>query len=368
MNTYSVKKDKKYFIFHISSVEVLGSVISFNEKKNKPNIDFSVSEKIDFNDNNFDDEIFRENLVEKINKISKSLYNYLNIVGISIENAFVFLAPPLVRKNIFTLVDERMSSFKISEKYLENIINKGGEVEENEVLLEAEIISIKANDYDVQLGDLLNKKISKLEISFMDSIMIKKDEKMIDGILKDNFSFIDVTFLAFLPTFFNQINNIYNISEDFSFLDFSGEFSDFGLYVDNEVKTIAQISFGVNKILRILMKEKIAKNLKDAEYIFDLYLSNGLDKLILKKIKKVILKERDILKEFFEKNTKNVKYFKIPKKTFVLAPFGMTNIVKDLEVFDDIEFINKSVLRYFVDISEEKYFNIFLALEAEFIF
>ena len=49
MNQFFTDKNKKYFIFHISSSEVIGSIVSFNQIKQKPNIDFSISEEILFN-------------------------------------------------------------------------------------------------------------------------------------------------------------------------------------------------------------------------------------------------------------------------------------------------------------------------------
>ena len=369
MDVFKIEKNKSYFIFHISSAEVLGSIVSYDFESKKPKIVFFTKKKIEFN-KNLESDIFKKNTENALEKVCQSLEDYLSILGQEvIDRAFVFLTSPWVKKNIFTLNDERISPFKVNEKYLKEIIDNAGSIKDNETLLKVDIMSIKANGYNVTLPDLIDKKVSKLEISLLDTVLKKRMEKGLDGVIGSKFPFLETTFLGFLPTFFNQIQKIYNTDSDFAFLDFSGEYSDFGLFIDNKIEVLSAYPIGINKILRILVVEKIAKNFDQAEYLFDLYLKKRLDEDVSLKIKNVVDKESGSLREFIKKVSGGKMEIDLIGDIFVFTPSFKTQvIVKDLKIFKNLIFIDKLFLKDFVFVEDEKYFNNFIALEGQYIF
>lgn len=239
---------------------------------------------------------------------------------------------------------------------------------EEEDLIEAEIISIKANGYDLKLSDILEKEISKIDISLMDSYVNKEEKDFIENVIKETFISTEISFSAFLPVLFSKIKKTYDVSDDFAFMDFTGEVMEFGIYRDGKIQNFISIEMGKNKIIRDLVSKNIANNFSDAEYIFSLYLEKQSDLKTEKKVLGVIEKNIYEITNEIENEFKKYKDFILPKKVFIVSSGEMNSLLKDFSIFKDTCFIGKSIIKKFVNAKEEKYFNNFIALEAEYIF
>ncbi|MCD5396637.1 MAG: hypothetical protein LRZ98_00460 [Candidatus Pacebacteria bacterium] len=360
-------KNKNYVIFHISSMEIIGSVVNIDEEKKISEIFFTEFELIKFEKNfNFDN--FLKNIESSIEKISDSLLDYLMILkDIEIDKIFIFLTAPLIKENFFTLKDERINPFLVTEKYLENFINNTEKKEKNEILLKTEITSIKSNDYDVLINNLINKKMSSLEISLFNTKLSKKIEKKIDGLIKSKFPFLENIFLGFIPSFLSEIKEIYDIDNDFIFINFSGEYFDFGVFINNKIEFLITQKGGFNNFLRKIIDNGLAKNLEEAKYLFSLYNNNELEKEERKKINIIVKNENKKMEEFLLKNLKEKTSSYIPKKVFAFTPFGMKSIMNDFTIFKDIVFVDYQLLRNFIIIEDKKNFNPFIVLAVNYI-
>lgn len=365
----SGKKGKKYFIFNINSAGVSGALVYFDSEKNLPMIEYSTQSEIQISENT-SAENFKKESEKSLKKVVAALSNYINITGgvSNVASAFVFLASPWVRKNIHNLVDERIQPFMITEQYLENFLEKGGQMRENEDLLQAEIISLKANGYTVNISDITGKEVTKLDISLMDSYMNTTDKKLISEVIKETFSFIDISYSAFLPVLFSQIKKIYDITDDFAFMDFTGEVMEFGVYQNGEIQDITSVQSGKNKIIRQMVAEGIAADFNDGQYLFSLYLQKQLDMEHWEKVSKLVEKDISEITMQIEKEFSEHKNFHIPKKVFIVSAGDINYLLKDFSIFKETYFIGKSLLKNFAQASEDKYFDNFLALEAEYIF
>jgi len=168
---------------------------------------------------------------------------------------------------------------------------------EDKEILSSDITSIKANDYDVDLLDLRNKKIQKISASFLDSFLLKFDKHFIDGAIRNHFSLLNIKINSFLPVLFNQIRKIYNPRDDFIFLDISSEITDFGIFSNGEVSHIMSIPFGINKIINEIMDMKKAIDSYEAKTFLNMFFANHLDLEEMELVRKIIKKNTDILKK-----------------------------------------------------------------------
>ncbi len=365
----SGNKEKKYIIFNINSAEVSGALVYFDNERQKPTIEYSVKNIIQISQDTTAEK-FKSQSFEALKSVSESILNYLNISEefTKIDRAFVFLSSPWVRKNIHHLIDERIQPFLITDEFLEEFLENGGQMKESEDLVKAEIISLKANEYQVLLSDLPGKEVTKLDIELLDSYIDQKDKEKISETILEIFPFLDISYSAFLPTLFSQVKKIYDISDDFAFLDFTGEVMEFGIYQDGQVKNIITIQAGKNKIIREFIKEGIAENFSEAEYIFSLYLRDSLEDENKQKVLKIIEKNISEIKEAVNQELSKEQNLFMPQKAFIVSAGDMNYLLEDLSIFKNTYFIGRSFLKTFVECSEEKYFDNFLALETEYIF
>ena len=265
------------------------------------------------------------------------------------------------------MADERPFPFEVTEKYLENIINQAGKVSPEQSLLKPEITSIIANGYNVNLSQVLEKDITKLELSLLDTTISKRIEKIIKKSIQARFTGMEISIFGFAALYLNQIKRLYSISQDFIFLNFSGHFSELGLVVDNKIEAISAIAFGVDSFLEKMIAEKIAKNISEADYLLNLFLLEKLDTKTKKQMDILLKKEKKLLDSFLKENIFNDDTF-IPKTVFLISSNVKDNFLfKKLGLFDDIFTIDRALLRDFVDFGDTEFDN-FIALEGQFIF
>lgn len=365
----SKKKGQKYFIFNINTSEVSGAIVFFDQQSKKPFIKYASKKNI-FVEENDSLVNFKKSTANALRESCEDLFKYINTSGdvLDIEETFVFMTSPWVKKNIETLVEERIKPFAVTSKFLEEFISYERTKDKKERLVNSEIISVKANGYNVLLGDTAGKDISKLEVSLIDSYIKRENESFVSEIIKEKFSLMNINIMPFLPVLFSQIRKIYGTDEDFAFMDFTGEIMEFGIFKDNNIKSIISVQTGKNKIIRNLVSNGIANSVSEGEYIFSLYLRKNLEKSKVKKVKEIVDIHANKTKEEILKELKKYNIFEIPRKVFVISSGEMNFIVEDMNIFEENHFIGKSFLKNFVEVSDDKYFNNFLALESEYIF
>ncbi len=358
---------KKKFIFNISPTRVVGGITYFDKKKQIPVIDYLTQEKINLK-KDFSLKDFRKETLKSIDKVCKKFITEEKIISsgnVIIENAEVFLMSPWVEYNNYSLKDESLTPFLLDGKYLDNFLLKKN-VNNKKEIISSDITSIKANEYNVDILDLENKKIQKIEVSFLDSFVLNFDKHFIDGAIRNHFSILDIKLNSFLPVLFNQIRKIYDPKDDFVFLDISSEITDFGIFSDGKITSIMTVPFGINKIINEIIDKKNIDEY-EAKSLLNLYFSNDLNNFDKKIIKSIIEKKSSLVKEEIDKIL-TLTDNKIPLNTFCVSSSRETNkILKESNIFKNIYFIDTNLLENFVEFKTMDNDN-FMAMEAEFVY
>lgn len=352
---------KKRFIFNISTTRVVGAVTYFDEKKQVPIVDYLKEENIDLK-KSFSLKDFREETLRAINKVCIDFISEKKTTNDEyfVEQAEVFLMAPWVNYENYSLNDEAMSPFVMNDEYLNHFLLKKNNYEDK-IILNSEVSSVKANDYDVDLMDLKDKSIQKIKLSFLDSFLLKFDKYFIDGAIRNHFSLIKIRFNSFLPVLFGQVQKIYDPRDDFTFLDISSEITEFGIFKNGEIKDIITIPFGINKILNKIIDDNKLE-FYEAESLLKMYLSGDLEDFDSKKIKKIIESEVKKIKDEINKISD-----RLPLNTFLVSSKWETNkIIKEAKIFNNLYFINKNLIDDYVYFQNESDWDNFIALEVEY--
>jgi hypothetical protein len=359
---------KKKFIFNISPTRVVGAITYFDKKKNKAVIEYISQKKINLQ-KDFSLSDFRKETLLSINAVCDDFILENKVMGdknILIENADIFLMSPWVEYENYKVFDESLLPFIADYKYLDKLLIKKNIYEDKE-LVSSDLFSIKANEYEVDLLDLENKKIQKIELSFLDSYVSKFDKHFILGAIKNHFPLLDVKLNSFLPVLLNQIRKVYDPADDFVFLDISSEITEFGVFSNGSISHIMTIPFGINKIInKIIKKRNISAY--EAASLLNMFLSQKLNEDDSKIISEIIKTETDLLKKEIKNNfPDNFDEFNL-LNVFVVSSAWETNmILKKSAIFNNIHFLTNKLIEEFVDYKTAERDN-FIALEAEYTY
>jgi hypothetical protein len=363
------KRNSKYLIFNISTSEVSCAVVFFDKVGQKPFIEYSFKKKI-FVEGDESLVNFKKNTRRAIKSVSGDILKYIKISGdiFNTEEAFVFMSSPWTRKSMETIVEEKIKPFLVKNNFLEHFLSYSGSKNSKEVLLSSDIFSVKANGYKMSIEDIFGKYVSELKVSMMNSYITEENQVFVNDVLREDFSFVKITSMPFLPVLFSQIRRMFDTDQDFVFMDLTGEIIEFGVYKDGGIKSMVSIKSGRNKITRGLVLEGLANSMLDSEYILSLYLKESLEKNKKERVKKVIDFYAEQIKKEISRELEKYDNFEMPKKAFIVSSGEINYLLKEMNFFEENYFINKSFLKKFVSVQENKYFDNFLALEAEYIF
>jgi hypothetical protein len=294
-------KNKK-FIFNISPTRVVGAITYFDNKKNKAVIEYISQKKINLK-KDFSLSDFRKETLLSMNSVCNDFILENKVMGdknILIENADIFLMSPWVEYENYKVFDESLLPFVVDYKYLDKLLIKKNIYEDKE-LISSDLFSIKANEYEIDLLDLENKKIQKIELSFLDSYVSKFDKHFILGAIKNHFPLLDVKLNSFLPVLLNQIRKVYDPADDFIFLDISSEITEFGIFSNGSISHIITIPFGINKIINKIIERKNVDSY-EAGSLLKMFLSQKLADNDSKIISEIIETETGLLKKEIKNN------------------------------------------------------------------
>ncbi|PID83451.1 hypothetical protein CSB11_01530 [Candidatus Campbellbacteria bacterium] len=360
---------EKDIIININTSAVVASVVSYGKKNAKPKIEYTEVNYIDFK-KDIDFDLLKQNTQKSLEFVLEKIYNFLHLTGNlnTVNRGYVFLSSPWIKKKFYQIKDENLKPFLANSEYLEKFIGDNGTVSQDSEIVSAEILSVKANGYNLSLTDIVDKKINKIEASILDTQIKTEDKNFIEEIILNKFNTLKITFSAFLPVFLNQIQNIVGDKKDFAFLDFTGEMMEYGIYKNHEIKDVVIVQEGRNEIIRSLVSEKISENNIEAEKTFILFLKEQLKDEKKKQVQEVIDKHIERIKKEIQKQTEKYDFLELPQKTFVLS-YGLMNLILENYTFlNQIIFINKSYIKQFVNFENDNHYNIFTAVEADYIY
>ena len=367
-------KYKRHFVFDISSGYISGAVVYSSKENTKPVIEFATREKIE-TATNADLAELRKKTVIALDNICSSLADFVNLrVGeFFIESGSVFLSSPWVNFRNYNLKDEAIKPFTVSDYYLEGVLSSSLETNKRKAkktLIDSQIVTVKANGYITNLNNIVGQSISNLEISALDSLMNGYNKKFIEKVINNHFPFLRLKFNSYLPVLFNQIRYIYDLEDDFIFLDVTDSVTEFGIFSDNKIINISSLPIGKSYILKEIISQGLASDRRIAQTIFSMYLRREVEENIKLKVKDIIDTFSRKLKEYIYNIFNKTGVSNIPINIFILTDKETRFLLRNSDIFQDPQkliFIDENLIKKFVD-DESNDFNPFLALEVEYVF
>ena len=366
MQNKAQQENIKNFIFDISPGSVSGAIVSFSEQRKKSIIDYSVKERIIISET-LSAETLRKKTLEALERVCSSLSRYDEISGLSfsIGQAYVFLSSPWIDFKNTNLFKEEITPFVLTEERLQKIL---AQQPSSEALINRQIVSLFANEYNVPLSFATNKEIQKLEINILDVYMPEKDKALFLELISNYFTFTDIIFHSFLPVLFNLVSKIYDPSDDFIFVDANSEMIDFGIFREGKIENISSIPLGKNTILREMVLRSLSPDLKTAEAIFSFYKEGKIEKGLKDKISEIVKEKREIFSGLVRETLLSYELYNVPTQTFVLSSSDENFLLREFDMFGKLIILDQRLLKNFTDISEGLLFDNFLAAEADFVY
>lgn len=272
--SFTKKNSNKYsLVFNIGSGSVSGGIIKFTEKVGE-NVIYFTKENIPFQQEvsvprHLD--LMKSTLITLANKIQTEGIKKLitkNKNKISFDRVFYIFSSPWCISQTKTIRVKESKPFKVTESYLNKIIDEQEHKFQAEIagfgsIIEKKIIQIKANGYIV--NDINNKTIKDLEISVFFTVVPEKILNVIEKAVSKTFNINNVWCHSFPLAAFSVIRNLFPQNEDFIFMDISEEITDISIIKDNIIVSNASIPLGRNHFVRNLSRVlKVSKEIADS--------------------------------------------------------------------------------------------------------
>ncbi len=378
---FSLRENKKYLIFEISSNGVSAAIFEIKNKNPYVIKNFQKELFLKYKPNK---EKLKEETEEKLNEISSEIISYIGKLEKNskdffslddLENIYLFFSAPFVFYKNEIIKTEKSSSFSLTNKFFKNFLNfaKLGlqsqefkNLNRGEIFLNEKIHNLNINGYPVSISKIPPAKIKEIKTFIFNSKTEKETKKYFERILEKNFMQKKIFSLASTPAFLENINLIFKPEGEFVFINFYGEDIEIGYFSENKVVFVGNISHGKNTLARELVSSGFSKNLEEAKSLYNMYVSGTINNSSQEKIKHIFKAfEKQIkskIEDFFE--SENIDFKKV--SVFVNSENDKENfILRDLNLFDEnrIKFFKKNDLKDFSDNQEILNKNIFLKIK-----
>jgi hypothetical protein len=278
----SVKKVHTVALFDIGSGSIGGALVHYSDdEKIMPTIinsfrtDIVFRQKLDFSEYLSDMIVALENTATGLYKSASGAPDeivcvlaspwYLSetrLIKTSKATPFIFtkrLADGLLQKELELL----------SESYQRKYGNSGNKPE----LLEERILNVSLNGYPID--DPLGKKARSLELTMLISISPQLCLDRIRESLSKTFHHTPVSFSSFMLSSFMAVRDRYVSPDSYLLLDIGGEVTDVAIVSRGILKASLSFPFGKRSFFKY-MTSKLDIELRDAQEIFNLYVTNTL--------------------------------------------------------------------------------------------
>ncbi len=381
-------------ILDIGSGSVGGALVLLRKNRN-PKLIYSVRKQMRFSEK-LDIKNFRNSMLGSLNfvvsEISKKGITHLNFLKITnkeIKKVYCFFSSPWYASGSRTIKIEKDSLFTVSEKNLNDLVEKEKEtfikndlenyLGKDTVIMDDKIIRLKLNGYTVD--NFKNKKVNSFEADMFMSAISRDLSDMVEKSVFAYFPSAKVKSHSFSLPVFLSLRDIDSQNNDFIFTDISGEVTEVSLVRDGVLKEVVSFPVGKNFFIRELFtKMNLSKS--GVESMFNLIASGHLDNDSLKKIKSSISDSKKVWLNGFEKSLINLSGGSaVPRKVYISSGRGIGPIIKD--ILESASFTKVMILGYGGDfdislVASSHLFNtvdfgnlpekdVFLALESYFI-
>ncbi len=249
-------KEKYSLVFNIGSGSISGGIIKFTEASGE-NIIYYAKELIPFQQ-----EISIQKHLDLMKSALNSLANKIQTNGLKLINSknkiervfYVFSSPWSISQTKTILLNEK-KLIRITENYLDELIQKNEKQFKTDILksgkiIERKIIQIKSNGYIV--NDIHKRQINNLEMSVLFTAVEESVLQIVNDAVSQVFHLNNVWCHSTALSIFSIIRNLYPQMEDFISLDISEEMTDLIIVKDSLIINVASIPFGRNHFIREL--------------------------------------------------------------------------------------------------------------------
>jgi hypothetical protein len=332
--TSSGKKEELVAVFDIGSGSAGVAMISVRKGDKAPKILFSIRTPIKFQDN-FKFEDFLSNALKSLETSARhmalarlgapdSVHCFLSAPWSAAQTRVIKLsrsAPFIFTEKMATdLACKEIKSFE--EEHAERYEREGGKIR----LLEGEVMQIKLNGYAT--ANPYGKKAKSLEAALFASLapesVLSAAEETISKFFSRSVRFHSSVFAAFAA-----LRDLYPKSQNFIFLDVSGELSEIALAQDDILEESVSIPYGKNHFLRALRKAGYDSG--EASSALNLFSSGRAGEKIRGKVSGILASPgRDWLRALEEALHQISAGRKLPKDIFLAADQDFASYVSSL--------------------------------------
>jgi cell division ATPase FtsA len=255
-----LKKNKESYslVFNIGSGSVSGGIIKFTEKAGVE-ITHYEKEVIPFQQEisvSKHSTLMKSSLTSLSEKIQKNGLSKINInkkEGVKVDRIFCIFSSPWSISQVKTIRVKESRSFKVTESYLNKLIEAqekefAAEICQSGRIIEKKIIQLKLNGYIV--NDVYNKSAKELEASVFFTAVPEDVLKTVESAISKTFHMENIWCHSLSLSLLSVIRNIFPHKEDFIHIDISEEITDISVVKENIMTSSISIPFGRNDFMR----------------------------------------------------------------------------------------------------------------------
>jgi hypothetical protein len=291
----SKQKPKTIALFDIGSDSVGGAIVHIsNDPEDLPTIVRSVRVAINPRDHQLDFELFIADMCSALRATAQSLYR--EKLG-AIESVYCTLASPwhltethvlkMSREHPFTftnrLADELFQKEVgvLTEAYKKKYTDSG-----SAVIIERRILTISL-DGGTSLDEPIGKQCRSIDMNMAVTLAPKLCLDDIRSAIEQSFPHVPIVSSSFTVASYLAVRDKYPTIDSYFLLDIGGEVTDVSIVSGGVLKDSVSFPFGSRTLFKQL-KESLFIELRDAQELFNLYISGFLEESRRQKFEKAL--------------------------------------------------------------------------------
>jgi hypothetical protein len=339
------KKEETVAIFDIGSGSVGGAIVHFPTEENElPIIIKTVRTEIDYINEKLSVILFTKNMLKALGITAEALYH--TKAGAP-DRIICVIASPWYSSETRIIKMSKESPFIFTEKMAEELLqkeiksitlnyNKKTKTLYNELeIMEQHIMDVSLNGYQVESPIGMHTKSVEMNmiVSFSQKFFLDKIRKEISK----TFHAIPVSFSSFIVASYFAVRDKYISPDSYLLVDVGGEMTEVGVVLKGILKASLSFPFGKKTFFKY-MCTKLEVELRDAQELFNLYISGNLSAEKKKKIEPLFKSIENSWSESFRQSIGNLPHvLALPGTIFLTADSDMISWF--FEVISNEQFI-----------------------------
>jgi hypothetical protein len=329
-------KESYSLVFNVGSGSVSGGIIRFTEKEGV-NMIYYAKEIIPFQNDVIVSRhilLMKDSLTKLAHKIRVEGFKKVpaNNTDFPIERAFYVFSSPWSNSQTKTIKIHEPKPFKITEAYLNKLVDSQEKEFQTELgktgkIIEKKIIQIKINGYEV--SNAINMSTKDLEISVFFTMVAEDILHLVNEAVTKTFHIKNSWCHSLSLAVFSTVRNLFPQFEDFIHIDVSEELTDICIIRDNIMTSMATIPFGRNHFIRNLSNSlKVSEEVADS--MINMHAQKSNDELAnLRLGVSMDAAAKDWLSRLFEILDSFKEKIYVPESIFLVINNDLNSFLKD---------------------------------------